>query len=109
PARRCLIVIPSTDGDEPRWARRPRLPAKGRTRAPGSGAGPSALGRGDRLSSASPSFTFADGLTVGRLGYGAMRLCGQPGNFGPYPDWDAGVRLVRHAVERGVRHLDTAG
>jgi pyridoxine 4-dehydrogenase len=25
-------------------------------------------------------------LQVNRLGYGAMRLTGQPGNWGPYPD-----------------------
>ena len=45
---------------------------------------------------------------VHRLGYGAMRLCGQPGNFGPYKDWDAGKRLLRRAVELGVNFIDTA-
>jgi aryl-alcohol dehydrogenase-like predicted oxidoreductase len=37
-----------------------------------------------------------------------MRLCGQPGNFGPYPDWDAGKRLLLRAVELGVNFIDTA-
>ena len=55
-----------------------------------------------------PTYTFADGLTVNRLGYGAMRLTGQPGNFGRYPDWDEGKRVLRRAVERGVQHIDTA-
>jgi pyridoxine 4-dehydrogenase len=47
-------------------------------------------------------------LPVRRLGFGAMRLCGQPGNFGPYPDWEGGVRLLRRAVELGVQLVDTA-
>ena len=55
-----------------------------------------------------PTYTFADGPTVNRLGYGAMRLTGQPGNFGRYPDWDEGKRVLRRAVERGVQHIDTA-
>ncbi len=43
-----------------------------------------------------------------RLGYGAMRLTGQPGNFGPYADWEGGKRLLRRAVELGVNFFDTA-
>lgn len=53
-------------------------------------------------------FTFADGRSIGRMGYGAMRLTGQPGNFGPYEDWNGGVALLRRAYELGVRHFDTA-
>jgi aryl-alcohol dehydrogenase-like predicted oxidoreductase len=45
---------------------------------------------------------------VNRLGYGAMRLCAQPGNFGPYPDWEGGKRLLRRAVELGINFIDTA-
>ncbi|MEI9894096.1 MAG: aldo/keto reductase [Chthoniobacter sp.] len=30
------------------------------------------------------------------------------GNFGPYPDWEAGKRLLRRAVELGVDFIDTA-
>lgn len=54
--------------------------------------------------------TFALGgeLTVDRLGYGAMRLTGQPGNYGRYLDWDGGKALLRRAVELGVTLIDTA-
>lgn len=47
-------------------------------------------------------------LPIHRVGYGAMRLCAQPGNFGPYPDWEGGKRLLRRAVELGVNFIDTA-
>jgi aryl-alcohol dehydrogenase-like predicted oxidoreductase len=47
-------------------------------------------------------------LPIHRLGYGAMRLCAQPGNFGPYPDWEGGKRLLRRAVELGINFFDTA-
>ncbi len=52
----------------------------------------------------STSLTFLLGgqTAIHRLGYGAMRLTGQPGNFGPYPDWAAGKALLRRAVELGV-------
>jgi aryl-alcohol dehydrogenase-like predicted oxidoreductase len=56
----------------------------------------------------SPSFLIGGDLPVHRLGFGAMRLCGQPGNFGPYPDWQAGMGLLRHAAELGVQLFDTA-
>ncbi len=56
----------------------------------------------------SSTFLLGGDLPVHRLGYGAMRLCGQPGNFGPYPDWNAGERLLRRAVELGVTFIDTA-
>lgn len=54
------------------------------------------------------TFLLGGDLPVRRLGYGAMRLCGQPGNFGPYPDWAAGERLLRRAVELGINFIDTA-
>ncbi len=54
------------------------------------------------------TFLLGGDLSVNRLGYGAMRLCGQPGNFGPYPDWSAGEGLLRRAVELGVNFIDTA-
>src|SRR6201994_31436 len=46
-------------------------------------------------------------LPISRLGYGAMRLCAQPGNFGPYPDCEGGKRLLRPPVERGFNFIDT--
>jgi pyridoxine 4-dehydrogenase len=54
------------------------------------------------------TFTIANDKQVRRLGYGAMRLTGQPGNFGPYADWEGGQELLRHAVDLGVNFIDTA-
>jgi aryl-alcohol dehydrogenase-like predicted oxidoreductase len=54
------------------------------------------------------SFTLGGDLPVNRRGYGAMRLTGQPGNFGPYPDWEGGQKLLRRAVELGINFIDTA-
>jgi pyridoxine 4-dehydrogenase len=47
-------------------------------------------------------------LRVGRIGFGAMRLTGQPGNFGPYADPAAGRALLRRAVQLGVTLIETA-
>ncbi len=58
--------------------------------------------------STSLSFDLEGQSTVNRLGYGAMRLTGQPGNFGPYEDWDAGLSLLRYAVDSGVNFFDSA-
>ena len=54
------------------------------------------------------SFLIGGDLPTARLGFGAMRLTGQPGNFGPYSDWDAGKALLRHAVASAVTFFDTA-
>ncbi|MEM7569193.1 MAG: aldo/keto reductase [Pseudomonadota bacterium] len=54
------------------------------------------------------TFTFKDGQTISRLGYGAMRLTGQPGNYGPYEDWAGGKRLLRQTQALGYGHIDTA-
>lgn len=54
------------------------------------------------------NFLLGGDLPVNRLGYGAMRLCAQPGNFGRYPDWEGGKRLLRRAVELGINFIDTA-
>ncbi|WNZ25566.1 aldo/keto reductase [Leptolyngbya sp. NK1-12] len=53
-------------------------------------------------------FFIGNDLNVNRLGYGAMRLTGQPGNFGRYADWEAGKQLLRRAIELGVNFIDTA-
>ena len=53
-------------------------------------------------------FLLGGDLPVNRIGYGAMRLCAQPGNFGRYPDWEGGKRLLQRAVELGVNFIDTA-
>ena len=47
------------------------------------------------------------GLTVNRLGYGAMRITGK-GIWGPPTDHDAAIRTLRRAVELGVNFIDTA-
>jgi aryl-alcohol dehydrogenase-like predicted oxidoreductase len=54
------------------------------------------------------TFTLGGDLSVNRLGYGAMRLTGQPGNFGPYSDWNGGQKLLHRAVELGMNFIDTA-
>ncbi|MGW3892709.1 oxidoreductase [Micromonospora chokoriensis] len=51
--------------------------------------------------------TLADGLTVSRMGYGAMQLAG-PGVFGPPRDRDQALAVLREAVDLGVRHIDTS-
>lgn len=55
-----------------------------------------------------PKFTFLNGQVVSRIGYGAMRLTGQPRNFGPYADWQGGIELLRRARDLGISHIDTA-
>lgn len=59
------------------------------------------------MTAATRAFTFHDGTTIDRLGYGAMRLCG-PGVWGEPADPDAARALLRRAVELGVDFVDTA-
>ncbi|GFE66952.1 aldo/keto reductase [Litoreibacter roseus] len=54
------------------------------------------------------TFIFLNGRIVNRIGYGAMRLTGQPRNFGPYADWQGGIDLLRRARDLGINHIDTA-
>ena len=56
----------------------------------------------------SKTFSLGGEVDVNRLGYGAMRLTGQPGNFGPYANWDDGKALLQHAVTAGVQFIDSA-
>jgi hypothetical protein len=53
------------------------------------------------------SLTIGADLAVGRLGYGAMQLTG-PKVWGPYPDHDRAVALLRSVVDAGVTFIDTA-
>ena len=53
------------------------------------------------------TFPMAEGLTVTRMGYGAMQLAG-PGVFGPPKDHDAAIAVLREAVELGITHIDTS-
>jgi pyridoxine 4-dehydrogenase len=53
------------------------------------------------------TFSLAEGLTVARMGYGAMQLAG-PHVFGPPADRDVAVAVLRQAVELGITHIDTS-
>jgi aryl-alcohol dehydrogenase-like predicted oxidoreductase len=55
---------------------------------------------------AAGTFSLAD-MTVNRLGYGAMRITGE-GVWGPPPDREGALRVLRRAVELGVNLIDTA-
>lgn len=53
------------------------------------------------------TFTTAEGLTMTRMGYGAMQLAG-PRVWGPPEDRGEAIAVLRTAVEAGVNHIDTA-
>jgi pyridoxine 4-dehydrogenase len=61
----------------------------------------------DHAISASSTITIADGLVIGRVGYGAMQLTG-PQVWGEYADRDGAIALLRHVVDAGVTLIDTA-
>ncbi|MFT5526829.1 MAG: pyridoxine 4-dehydrogenase [Pirellulaceae bacterium] len=56
----------------------------------------------------SKTFALGGERHVNRIGFGTMRLTGQPGNYGPYADWENGKALLKHAVELGVQFFDSA-
>jgi pyridoxine 4-dehydrogenase len=53
------------------------------------------------------TFTMAEGVTVTRMGYGAMQLAG-PHVFGPPADRAAAIAVLREAVALGITHIDTS-
>jgi aryl-alcohol dehydrogenase-like predicted oxidoreductase len=53
------------------------------------------------------TLTLGDGRTVGRLGFGAMRVTG-PGIWGPPADESAAIALLQRVVDKGVAFIDTA-
>jgi pyridoxine 4-dehydrogenase len=55
----------------------------------------------------SETVTLGGDLVVGRIGFGAMRLTGSQ-VWGDYPDREAGIALLRSAVELGITFIDTA-
>jgi aryl-alcohol dehydrogenase-like predicted oxidoreductase len=61
----------------------------------------------ETTATASGVFQLGGDLPVRRLGYGAMQITG-PGVWGPPPDVDEAVRVLRRAVELGVNFIDTA-
>src|SRR3954449_2268545 len=56
---------------------------------------------------ASGTIDVGGAYTVPRLGFGAMRITG-PGIWGPPPDHDAALAVLRRAVDLGVGFIDTA-
>lgn len=52
-------------------------------------------------------FVLGDDLSIGRLGFGAMRITGK-GIWGEPQDRAEAIRVVRRAVELGVNFIDTA-
>ena len=56
---------------------------------------------------ASGTFSIGGDLEVTRLGYGAMRITGK-GIWGPPPDHDAALAVLRRLPELGVDFIDTA-
>jgi len=84
-----------------------------RTAGPGIGIGIRigiGIGKGPIMASTElPGGTFplAGGLTVTRVGFGAMQLAG-PGVFGPPADPAGAVAVLREAVELGITHIDTS-
>jgi aryl-alcohol dehydrogenase-like predicted oxidoreductase len=57
--------------------------------------------------SGSGTFSIGDGLTVHRLGFGAMRVTG-PGIWGPPEDRPEALRTLRRVPELGIDLVDTA-
>ncbi len=53
------------------------------------------------------TFRVGGDIEIHRLGFGAMRITGK-GVWGPPPDHDAAVRLLRRLPELGVDFIDTA-
>src|SRR5258708_40040041 len=54
------------------------------------------------------SFTLpGTSMPLSRMGYGAMQLAG-PEVWGPPPDVNAAIAVLREAVESGVNHIDTS-
>ena len=60
-----------------------------------------------RPAHASGTFSLAPGLTVYRMGYGAMRVTGE-GVWGPPEDRAKALEVLRRAVDLGVDFIDTA-
>jgi pyridoxine 4-dehydrogenase len=59
------------------------------------------------MSKSVSSIAIGKDISVNRLGFGAMRLCG-PGIWGWPADRENALRVLRRAVELGVEFIDTA-
>ncbi len=62
---------------------------------------------GGTLAAAAGTVTLGGDLTINRLGFGAMRLCG-PGIWGEPDDPQGALDVLRRAVDLGVQLIDTA-
>lgn len=58
-------------------------------------------------STTASTVTIGGGLTVGRIGFGAMQLTGKQ-VWGEYPDHEGGIALLCAVVDAGVTFIDTA-
>lgn len=56
----------------------------------------------------SSNYVLGGDLVVRRLGYGAMRIVGQPRNFGQPADRQGSLAALRAAVDHGATLIDTA-
>jgi len=54
-----------------------------------------------------PTYSIGEGLTVNRMGFGAMRITGD-GIWGPPKDREEAIRVLKRAVEFGINFIDTA-
>ena len=66
-----------------------------------------ASSRGDTSAAGAAGTVPLGDMTVNRMGYGAMRLCG-PGIWGWPQDRENALALLRHVVELGINFIDTA-
>ncbi|MEM9385051.1 MAG: aldo/keto reductase [Pseudomonadota bacterium] len=62
----------------------------------------------NRTAGINRTFRLGRDLEINRLGYGAMRLTGQPGNYGAFEDREHGLALLRRAAALGVNFFDSA-
>ncbi|GLB47328.1 aldo/keto reductase [Philodulcilactobacillus myokoensis] len=53
------------------------------------------------------TYKFDDDFVVNRLGYGTMQLTG-PGVFGPFPDKQKAIDVIKEAPKLGINLIDTA-
>jgi len=53
------------------------------------------------------TYTLSGGVTLTRLGYGAMQLAG-PRVFGPPADREGAIEVLREVVRLGINHIDTS-
>ena len=65
------------------------------------------MGPDETPAAAAGSMALGDGLTVNRMGFGAMRLTG-PGIWGEPGDAGAARRVLERALDLGVTFIDTA-